>query len=208
MIGLVASMGGVGCGMNPCSLPMQHKYTSIAEVQVHMEDEYLRSPLSGVSVGMRMGQSSQAGSWGHSVLPGVLAVGGAGGLLCWEGRSDFSGAGSGVCGEALGRSWGYLPLGSGSLGLSQAHCAGGSSWYEVFWSLLAPGGRRSGASPCGNPVPGPSAKPAAIHGELGSTGPSSWGLPPLLCPFPVMPPKVSSCIYFHVTPSCSGEGGL
>ncbi|NXW94008.1 STRP1 protein, partial [Alopecoenas beccarii] len=25
----------------------QHKYTSIAEVQVHMEDEYLRSPLSG-----------------------------------------------------------------------------------------------------------------------------------------------------------------
>ncbi|KFV79977.1 Striatin-interacting protein 1, partial [Struthio camelus australis] len=25
-----------------------HKYTSIAEVQVHMEDEYLRSPLSGV----------------------------------------------------------------------------------------------------------------------------------------------------------------
>ncbi|KFP17386.1 Striatin-interacting protein 1, partial [Egretta garzetta] len=47
MIGLVASMGGVGCGMNPCSLPMQHKYTSIAEVQVHMEDEYLRSPLSG-----------------------------------------------------------------------------------------------------------------------------------------------------------------
>lgn len=50
-----------GHGVNSCSLPVQHKYTSIAEVQVHMEDEYLRSPLSGVSVGMRMGQSSRAG---------------------------------------------------------------------------------------------------------------------------------------------------
>uniref|UniRef100_A0A8B9PG11 Striatin interacting protein 1 n=1 Tax=Apteryx owenii TaxID=8824 RepID=A0A8B9PG11_APTOW len=28
----------------------QHKYTSIAEVQVHMEDEYLRSPLSGIAL--------------------------------------------------------------------------------------------------------------------------------------------------------------
>lgn len=53
----MALMGGV-CGVNLCSLPVQHKYTSIAEVQVHMEDEYLRSPLSGVSVGMRMRRSS------------------------------------------------------------------------------------------------------------------------------------------------------
>uniref|UniRef100_A0A8C3V8H1 Striatin interacting protein 1 n=1 Tax=Catharus ustulatus TaxID=91951 RepID=A0A8C3V8H1_CATUS len=30
-----------------CPVPLQHKYTSIAEVQVHMEEEYLRSPLSG-----------------------------------------------------------------------------------------------------------------------------------------------------------------
>lgn len=53
----MALMGGV-CGVNLCSLPVQHKYTSIAEVQVHMEDEYLRSPLSGVSVGVRMRRSS------------------------------------------------------------------------------------------------------------------------------------------------------
>lgn len=32
----------------PSPLP-QHKYTSIAEVQAQMEEEYLRSPLSGVS---------------------------------------------------------------------------------------------------------------------------------------------------------------
>lgn len=37
-------------GINlPCSVSAQHKYTSIAEVQVQMEEEYLRSPLSGVS---------------------------------------------------------------------------------------------------------------------------------------------------------------
>lgn len=30
-------------------LPLQHKYTSIAEVQAQMEEEFLRSPLSGVS---------------------------------------------------------------------------------------------------------------------------------------------------------------
>ena len=30
-------------------LSLQHKYTSIAEVQAQMEEEYLRSPLSGVS---------------------------------------------------------------------------------------------------------------------------------------------------------------
>lgn len=29
--------------------PLQHKYTSIAEVQAQMEEEFLRSPLSGVS---------------------------------------------------------------------------------------------------------------------------------------------------------------
>lgn len=28
---------------------LKHKYTSIAEVQAQMEEEYLRSPLSGVS---------------------------------------------------------------------------------------------------------------------------------------------------------------
>lgn len=33
-----------------CSLSLQHKYTSIAEVQAQMEEEYLRSPLSGVSL--------------------------------------------------------------------------------------------------------------------------------------------------------------
>lgn len=35
----------------PLSLSLQHKYTSIAEVQAQMEEEYLRSPLSGVSWG-------------------------------------------------------------------------------------------------------------------------------------------------------------
>lgn len=54
---------------------MQHKYTSIAEVQVHMEDEYLRSPLSGVSVQMGMGWSSQ-------VELGMLGLLGGVGLLC------------------------------------------------------------------------------------------------------------------------------
>lgn len=34
----------------PC-LSLQHKYTSIAEVQAQMEEEFLRSPLSGVSLG-------------------------------------------------------------------------------------------------------------------------------------------------------------
>ncbi|XP_029818329.1 striatin-interacting protein 1 [Manacus vitellinus] len=34
-----------GCADPP--VPLQHKYTSIAEVQVHMEEEFLRSPLSG-----------------------------------------------------------------------------------------------------------------------------------------------------------------
>lgn len=49
---------GVGvwpeCGLfalMPLSLSLQHKYTSIAEVQAQMEEEYLRSPLSGVSWG-------------------------------------------------------------------------------------------------------------------------------------------------------------
>lgn len=46
--GAGAALGGRG---DPALSP-QHKYTSIAEVQVHMEEEYLRSPLSGVSVGM------------------------------------------------------------------------------------------------------------------------------------------------------------
>lgn len=54
---------------------MQHKYTSIAEVQVHMEDEYLRSPLSGVSVQVGMGRSSQ-------VELGMLGLLGGVGLLC------------------------------------------------------------------------------------------------------------------------------
>lgn len=47
-------------GMQPesgsCSqrlfLSPQHKYTSIAEVQAQMEEEFLRSPLSGVSWGL------------------------------------------------------------------------------------------------------------------------------------------------------------
>ena len=118
-------MGGVR-GVNPCSLSVQHKYTSIAEVQVHMEDEYLRSPLSGVSVGMRMGQSSWAGSWGHSVPPGLLA--GLGGLLRWGRWSDFSGAEGGMCGEASGRSRGYPALGVGEPGAEP----GPRCWWQLL----------------------------------------------------------------------------
>lgn len=33
----------------PSPASLQHKYTSIAEVQAQMEEEFLRSPLSGVS---------------------------------------------------------------------------------------------------------------------------------------------------------------
>lgn len=47
--------------MSLCCL-LQHKYTSIAEVQVHMEDEYLRSPFSGVSA-EQGGMELRRGGW-------------------------------------------------------------------------------------------------------------------------------------------------
>lgn len=77
---MVASRGSHG--VSPCSLSVQHKYTSIAEVQVHMEDEFLRSPLSGVS-GDEDGMEILG--WGHLVLSGLWLLAGLGGLVHWGG---------------------------------------------------------------------------------------------------------------------------
>lgn len=77
-----ARMGGVQPECGSCSQRLspspQHKYTSIAEVQAQMEEEFLRSPLSGVSWGLPQPTgslpSSQAPSWpgprSCRVLPG------------------------------------------------------------------------------------------------------------------------------------------
>lgn len=55
--------GNSGPWCEPSSFSLQHKYTSIAEVQVHMEDEYLRSPLSGVSVGWGWDEAPELELW-------------------------------------------------------------------------------------------------------------------------------------------------
>lgn len=116
---------------------MQHKYTSIAEVQVHMEDEYLRSPLSGVSVQVGMGRSSQ-------VELGMLGLLGSVGLLCsLLGEEEWV-----LQEERIGCGRGHWVGARGILRVPGAEPAAIRSPGEVMCSLLAPGGRRSGASPC------------------------------------------------------------
>lgn len=61
--GVMTLVGDSGPWCEPSSFSLQHKYTSIAEVQVHMEDEYLRSPLSGVSVGWGWDEAPELELW-------------------------------------------------------------------------------------------------------------------------------------------------
>lgn len=107
-----AGSGDIGGGPWPLVRTLfflQHKYTSIAEVQVHMEDEYLRSPLSGVSVGW--GWGSRDGAVGTWFCLAFQQSGGLG-LLCSSlGKEErFLQGQSGVCEGTSGRSRGYPTL--------------------------------------------------------------------------------------------------
>lgn len=107
----------------PC--PLQHKYTSIAEVQVHMEEEYLRSPLSGVSVGLGWDGHPGRLGWELGELGPASFFGRAKGFALL--RRGFSGA-EGVW-AGVG---GILPLGSCSMVLVAAPGMrfSGLSWHR------------------------------------------------------------------------------
>lgn len=60
----------------PSPASLQHKYTSIAEVQAQMEEEFLRSPLSGVSLPTAMESPTAlilSGAWPTKLLQGLAS---------------------------------------------------------------------------------------------------------------------------------------